>query len=95
MQLSEKRTRPIPRRLLLAATLGLAQQPTAHQATAQQATAQTPLKKISQAQAAYQDKPQGGLTCEACTFFRKPHTCQVVEGQISPDGWCRLFDMPD
>jgi hypothetical protein len=89
MQLSEKRSRPVPRpvprRILLAATLGLAHQ----------ATAQTPPRKISQAQAAYQDKPQGGLTCEACTFFRKPHACQVVEGQVSPDGWCRLFDMPD
>lgn len=58
------------------------------------AAAQTP-PKATQAAAKYQDTPRGGLSCEACTFFRKPHGCQVVEGEISPDGWCDLFDMPD
>jgi hypothetical protein len=75
----------VSRRLLLAAAV----------AASHRAAAQSPAPKISRAQAAYQDKPQGGLSCQSCTFFRKPHACQVVEGEISPDGWCRLFDMPD
>ena len=53
------------------------------------------LEKIARAEAGYQDTPQGGLSCVGCTFFRRPAACQVVEGSISPDGWCRLFDLPD
>jgi hypothetical protein len=52
-------------------------------------------KQISQAVAHYQDHPRGGLSCVGCTFFRRPRSCQVVAGDISPDGWCRLFDLPD
>jgi hypothetical protein len=59
-----------------------------------QAVAQTPTK-VSRETAKYQDTPRGGQTCEACTSFRRPRACQVVEGDISPDGWCQLFDMPD
>jgi hypothetical protein len=56
--------------------------------------AQTP-PKFSRAAAQYQDTPHGGLNCVGCTFFRRPRSCQVVEGDISPNGWCRLFDLPD
>lgn len=52
-------------------------------------------KQISQAAASYQDHPRGGLSCVGCTFFRRPRSCQVVAGEISPTGWCRLFDLPD
>ena len=58
------------------------------------AAAPTP-PKMSRAAAQYQDRPRGGVSCIACTFFRKPDICQVVEGTVSPNGWCRLFDMPD
>jgi len=51
--------------------------------------------KISQAAAQYQDRPRGGLSCIGCTFFQRPRACKVVEGDISPHGWCRLFDLPD
>jgi hypothetical protein len=51
--------------------------------------------RMSRAEALYQDTPRGGLSCGGCTFFRKPRACQVVEGDISPNGWCRLFDLPD
>jgi hypothetical protein len=50
---------------------------------------------MSQAEAKYQDTPRGGLSCVGCTFFRRPASCQVVEGTVSPNGWCRLFDLPD
>jgi hypothetical protein len=51
--------------------------------------------KVSLAAAKYQDTPHGGLSCQACTFFRRPASCQVVDGPISANGWCELFDMPD
>jgi hypothetical protein len=72
------------RRLVLAAAVGLA-----HQAAAQ------PPAKFSREAAKYQDTPRGGLSCEACSFFRRPASCQVVVGTVSPHGWCQLFDMPD
>jgi hypothetical protein len=51
--------------------------------------------KLSQAAALYQDRPRGGLSCVGCTFFQRPRACKVVEGDISPQGWCSLFDLPD
>ena len=29
--------------------------------------------------------------CGICTHFRAPHGCNVVAGEISPQGWCKLF----
>ena len=52
-------------------------------------------QKMSQTDAEYQDRPKNGLTCAACTLFRKPRSCEIVEGDISPNGWCRFFDVPD
>jgi hypothetical protein len=51
--------------------------------------------RMSKQEAAYQDQPRGGLRCAGCTLFVKPDACKVVEGAISPTGWCRLFDMVD
>jgi hypothetical protein len=63
--------------------------------TAVASAAAETLAKLSQAAAQYQGTPRGGLSCVGCTFFRRPRSCQVVEGDISPNGWCRLFDLPD
>jgi hypothetical protein len=52
-------------------------------------------QKMPQAEAAYQDRPKNGLTCAACTFFRPPRSCEAVQGDISPNGWCKFFDLPD
>jgi hypothetical protein len=52
-------------------------------------------KKMSQAEAQYQDRPKNGLSCAACALYRPPGACVVVAGPISPYGWCRLFDLPD
>jgi hypothetical protein len=48
-------------------------------------------KKTSQSAAKYQDTPKDGLECDMCTLFQAPNACQVVEGVISPKGWCALF----
>jgi hypothetical protein len=52
-------------------------------------------QKMSPAEAEYQDWPKNGLTCAACTLFRPPRSCEVVQGDISPGGWCKFFDLPD
>jgi hypothetical protein len=51
--------------------------------------------KISQHDAHYQLVPKDGRSCALCTLFRPPHACAVVEGNISPQGWCKFFDLPD
>jgi hypothetical protein len=75
------------RNLLSILASGIAVGFTAAAASAQQ--------KMSQADAEYQDRPKSGLDCAACSLFRPPRSCEVVEGDISPEGWCRFFDLPD
>ena len=31
--------------------------------------------------------------CDDCTHFRDPNSCEIVEGWISPAGWCRHFKL--
>jgi hypothetical protein len=52
-------------------------------------------QKMSAAEAQYQDRPKNGFSCAACALFRPPAACVVVAGAISPNGWCRFFDLPD
>lgn len=53
--------------------------------------AQAATKKVSQAQSHYQPTPKGPAACNRCGLFVAPNACQVVEGNISPNGWCALF----
>jgi hypothetical protein len=75
------------RKLLSTLTSGVIVGFTAATAAAQQ--------KMSRNDAEYQDKPRSGLSCAACSLFRPPQSCEVVDGDISPNGWCRFFDLPD
>jgi hypothetical protein len=36
----------------------------------------------------YQDKPNKDQKCSNCMQFQPPDSCKVVEGKISPDGYC-------
>lgn len=48
--------------------------------------------KSSQASVQYQDQPKGDQKCDGCLhFIAESYTCKVVEGQISPNGWCILW----
>jgi len=48
--------------------------------------------KVSKAQAKYQDKPKGNQNCAKCLHFvAADNTCKVVEGKVSPQGWCQLW----
>ncbi len=47
--------------------------------------------KMTQKVAGYQDKPMGKAQCDGCTLWLKPASCKLVEGPISPSGWCNLY----
>ena len=51
--------------------------------------------KASQQEAEYQTGPKNGLSCAVCSLFRPPQACELVAGDISPQGWCKFFDLPD
>jgi hypothetical protein len=77
----------ISRRIVLTGTavaLGVA----AAAEVVSQATAQ---EKISQPDAKYQGTPKGDQRCDGYMLFQPPNACKVVQGEISPSGWCQLF----
>ena len=51
--------------------------------------------KVSKREAEYEDKPRDIRMCATCSFFEQPKGCKVVEGDVSPDGWCNLFALVD
>lgn len=55
---------------------------------ATRALAQT---KIKQADAKYQDHPNGNQQCDGCIQFQAPNACKIVDGNIDPKGWCQFF----
>jgi spermidine/putrescine-binding protein len=40
----------------------------------------------------YQDTPKDGQQCDACVYFQAPNKCGIVEGDISPKGWCVAYN---
>ena len=52
-------------------------------------------EKMSKKQADYQDTPKDIRMCATCTLFQPPKSCQVVAGDISPNGWCKAFALAD
>jgi hypothetical protein len=51
--------------------------------------------KMSKAEAEYQDSPKDIRMCATCTLFEPPRGCKVVEGDVSPFGWCEVFALAD
>jgi hypothetical protein len=47
--------------------------------------------KMAQKAAGYQAKPNGAQSCASCALFKAPSSCTLVDGTISPDGWCRFY----
>jgi hypothetical protein len=54
--------------------------PVARDALAQQKASKEAMK--------YQDKPNGEMKCSNCLQFVAPSGCKVVEGNVSPEGYC-------
>lgn len=56
------------------------------------ATAPAPAAKVSQASVQYQSTPKGDQQCSGCLhFLPESNTCKLVEGEVSPQGWCVLW----
>jgi hypothetical protein len=47
--------------------------------------------KMSKASVGYQSHPKGSQNCANCKLFVPPSSCTLVEGPISPQGWCRFW----
>ena len=39
----------------------------------------------------YQSTPKGTQNCAGCSLFQSPSSCILVDGNISPNGWCRFY----
>jgi hypothetical protein len=55
------------------------------------ASAATAAPKISKSAVAYQDHPDGDKRCGKCAQFQPPSACKIVDGTVSPEGYCRFF----
>ncbi|WP_051301767.1 hypothetical protein [Sedimenticola selenatireducens] len=52
----------------------------------------TEVVKAPQQAVQYQTEPRNGQKCDGCLhFIAGSNSCKLVEGQISPDGWCTLW----
>jgi hypothetical protein len=78
------------RRGLLRAIAGLAGVAggLAFEASAQDAKPKAAMKKYSKERVGYRDQPYEGRTCAKCVLYAGDGNCAIVEGQVSPDGWC-------
>jgi len=47
--------------------------------------------KMAQPAAAYQNSPKNGVQCDGCALFEAPNGCKLVDGDISPAGWCKFW----
>jgi len=47
--------------------------------------------KVSKSVAHYRGHPNGDQHCGGCVHYRFPGSCELVQGPISPFGWCRFF----
>lgn len=50
------------------------------------AASRMPQKAVS-----YQPTPKGDQQCANCLNFQPPASCKMVDGAISPSGWCTLY----
>jgi hypothetical protein len=47
--------------------------------------------KVPQSAVHYQPAPKDGQDCQHCYQFVSPSGCRLVDGDITPTGWCRLW----
>jgi hypothetical protein len=47
--------------------------------------------KMSQKSVDYQDTPKNDQECSNCSLFQEPNSCTLVDGEISPKGWCKFW----
>jgi len=54
-------------------------------------TASPAAAKMAPKAASYQPAPKGDQSCASCASFQPPASCKLVDGSISPSGWCTLY----
>jgi hypothetical protein len=47
--------------------------------------------KMNQKSVAYQATPKDDQKCSNCSLFQEPNACTLVDGDISPEGWCKFW----
>jgi hypothetical protein len=47
--------------------------------------------KFAQKAVFYRPHPSLGQKCGNCRLFRRPHTCRLVAGPVSANGWCVIW----
>ncbi|MBV9116328.1 MAG: hypothetical protein JOY63_03060 [Acetobacteraceae bacterium] len=77
---------PVSRRAALRVGIGVA---TAAVVAGTAAAQNAP--KLAKNVVMYQDQPKDGHECDQCVNFQPPNACKIVEGEISPKGWCGAF----
>ena len=87
--MSAKTLRPSRRRVVLAAmsVSGAALLAGALESHAQQKPKAT-LKKRTKEAVGYRDEPYDGRSCAKCVLYSGNGECVLVEGEVSPNGWC-------
>lgn len=51
------------------------------------------IKKVPKASVQYRTHPNGEKRCGTCVnFIAESNTCKRVEGPVSPNGWCSLWN---
>lgn len=48
--------------------------------------------KLTKEQVGYESKATMKDDCDECRNFVEGGSCRQVEGSISPDGWCTIFN---
>jgi hypothetical protein len=82
-------------RLAFLALLGLAGWPLRPEQSIAQGGNMAQGSKMSKQQAQYQDTPKDIQMCATCSLFEEPDGCKVVDGDVSPNGWCKAYAMAD
>jgi len=47
--------------------------------------------KIPQTAVGYQMTPHNESKCSNCNLFVAPNACKTVDGEINPEGWCKIW----
>lgn len=47
-----------------------------------------PLRKRTRREVRYQDEPYLGRSCARCVLYQGHGVCVILEGPVSPQGWC-------
>jgi High potential iron-sulfur protein len=47
--------------------------------------------KASLGSVGYRGSPKGDQNCANCKLFVSPNACKSVSGEVSANGWCRIW----